>query len=234
MILDHVPGADQLLALRIGAATRYAVVPYDECAACVGENPNPRAIAARLVTGPAGPAVRFRSSIAEEANTLLAFVENGVLTEMWTVSQDMVNQGERAMYGAGSSILRAVTGAYVLLRANHLDGLDAWLRTLDEAAPTLPDIDILRAEMLARLGMHDDALALLQGAIGGRCPWFRSGLSYMLERVRLYIDVSANRDVPFAIAEAELPRFIEARARLDRLMRVLVRGQVMSTFDVPD
>ena len=234
VIIDHAPGLDQFLALRIGAATRYAIVPYDECAACVGETANPREIAARLMLGPSGPAARFRSSIAEEANTLLAFVENGVLTEMWTVSEDMVNQGECAMYGAGSSILRAVTGAYVLLRANHLDGLDAWLRTLAEAAPSLPDIAILRAEMLARLGMHEDALALLRGAIGGRCPWFRSGLSYMLERVRLYIDVSANTDVPFQIADSELPRFIEARDRLDRLMRVLVRGQVMSTFDVPD
>ncbi|MBC7519728.1 MAG: hypothetical protein H7268_01345 [Sandarakinorhabdus sp.] len=234
LMIDHVPGLDTMFSMRIGAATRYAVVPYDECAACVGEAPNPRTIATRLVTGPAGPAARFRSSIAEEANTLLAFVENGVLTEMWTVSEDMINQGERAMYGAGSSILRAVTGAYVLLRANHLDGLDAWLRTLAEAAPSLPDIAILRVEMLARLGMHEDALALLHDAIGGRCPWFRSGLSYMLERVRLYIDVSANTDVPFQISDGELPRFVEARDRLDRLMRVLVRGQVMSTFDVPD
>jgi hypothetical protein len=234
VIIDHTPGQDQLLVLRIGAATRYAIVPYDECVACVGETPAPRAIAASLVMGSSGPAARFRSNIAEEANTLLAFVENGVLTEMWTVSEDMVNQGERALYGVGSSILRAVTGAYVLLRANHLEGLDAWLRTLAEAAPALPDIAILRAEMLARLGKHEAALALLHGAIGGRCPWFRSGLSYMLERVRLYIDVTANSDVPFQISDSELPRFIEARDRLDRLMRVLVRGQVMATFDVPD
>lgn len=232
-IIDHDPGADQLLVLKLAGATRYSVVPYDECTACIGEMPNPQQILARLVPGPV-PSVQFRSSVAEEANSLLSFVENGVLTEMRTVSEDMVNQGERALYGSGGSSLRAVTGAYVLLRSNHLDGLNDWLIGLERAAPLLPDIAILRAEMLARLGMHQEALALLKTAIDGRCPWFRGGLSYMFERVRLYIEVSANKAVPFAIADDALPGFIQARDRLDRLMRLMVRGEVISTFDVPD
>jgi hypothetical protein len=231
LVIDQAPGLDRLLALRLPGATRYAVVPFDECTACVGETPNVREIAATLVPG---PHVRFRSTVSEETNSLLSFVENGVLTEMWAVSEDMVNQGERAMYGAGGSVLRAVTGAYVLLRANAPEGLDAWLQTLAGLSPALPDVPVLRAELLARLGMHEEALALLRVAVGGRLPWFRSGLSYMLERVRLYIDVSANIEVPFRIADDELPRFIEARDRLDRLMGVLVRGRVLSTFDVPD
>lgn len=234
LVIDQVFGLDRLLALRLPGVTRYAVVPFDECTACVGETPNSREIAATLLPGAAGPLVRFRSTVMEETNSLLSFVENGVLTEMWAVSEDMVNQGERAMYGAGGSVLRAVTGAYVLLRANAPAGLDAWLATLAGLSPSLPDVPILRAELLARLGMHEEALALLRLAIGGRLPWFRSGLSYMLERVRLYIDVSANTEVPFRIEDDELPRFIEARDRLDRLMGVLVRGRVMSTFDVPD
>jgi hypothetical protein len=218
----------------MAGVTRYAVVPYDECTACVGDSAEPRTIAASLVPGPSGPQIRYRSTVAEETNTLLSFVENGVLTEMWAVSEDLVQQGERAMYGAGGSVLRAVTGAYVLLRANALDGLDAWLATLAGVAPGVPDVPILRAELLARLGMHDDALDCLRTAIAGQVPWFRSGLSYMLERVRLYIDVSANTDVPFRIDDAELPHFLEARDRLDRLMGVLVRGRLVSTFDVPD
>lgn len=234
LIIDQQFGLDRLLALPLPGFTRYSAVPFDECTACVGETPNSREIAATLVPGPSGPQVRYRSTVAEETNSLLAFVENGVLTEMLAVSEDMVNQGERAMYGAGGSVLRAVTGAYVLLRGNALDGLDAWLQTLSALSPALPDVPILRAELLARLGMHEEALTLLRVAIGGRLPWFRSGLSYMLERVRLYIDVSANTEVPFRIDDDELPRFIEARDRLDRLMGVLVRGRVISTFDVPD
>jgi hypothetical protein len=234
LIIDQQFGLDRLLALPLPGFTRYSAVPFDECTACVGETPNSREIAATLVQGPSGSQVQYRSTVAEETNSLLAFVENGVLTEMLAVSEDMVNQGERAMYGAGGSVLRAVTGAYVLLRGNALDGLDAWLQTLSVLSPALPDVPILRAELLARLGMHEEALALLRVAIGGRLPWFRSGLSYMLERVRLYIDVSANTEVPFRIDDDELPRFIEARDRLDRLMGVLVRGRVISTFDVPD
>lgn len=234
MVIERLKSGDQLLAVRLPGVTRYAVVPFDECTACVGETPAAQEIAANLSMAGGSPHVRFRSTVAEETNTLLSFVDNGVLTEMWAVSQDMVNHGERAMYGAGGSLLRAVTGAYVLLRANHLEGLDAWLRTLEGLCPALPDIPILRAELLARLGQHEDALALLRTAIGGRLPWFRSGLSYMLERVRLYIDVSGNPDVTFRIDENEMPRFIEVRGRLDRLMLVLVRGRVMATFDVPD
>jgi hypothetical protein len=231
LVIDQAMGLDRLLALRLPGVTRYAVVPFDECTACVGETPAAREIAATLVPG---PHVRFRSTVSEETNSLLSFVENGVLTEMWALSEDMVNQGERAMYGAGGSVLRAVTGAYVLLRANAPEGLDAWLATLAGLSPALPDVPVLRAELLARLGMHEEALALLRVAIGGRLPWFRSGLSYMLERVRLYIDVSANTEVPFRIEDDELPRFIEARDRLERLMGVLVRGRVLSTFDVPE
>jgi hypothetical protein len=113
-------------------------------------------------------------------------------------------------------------------------GLDSWLSNLAGTASDVPDVPVLRAELLARLGMHDEALECLRVAMAGQVPWFRSGLSYMLERVRLYIDVSANTDVPFRIDDAELPRFLAARDRLDRLMTVLVRGRVFSTFDVPD
>ncbi|GGE05762.1 hypothetical protein GCM10011529_10180 [Polymorphobacter glacialis] len=231
--IARIADCDQLVAQPIGACVRYSVVPFDECTACVDDTPGTKDIAANLASGPAGSFVRFRSTVTEEANTLLSFVENGVLTEMWTVSEDMVNQGERAMLSPGGSVLRAVTGAYVLLRANELSGLDAWLTSLGRLSPALPDIPILRAELLARLGQHEDALALLQTAIGGRCPWFRSGLSYMLERVRLYIDVSANSEVDFAIARADLPQFIAARERLDTLMRMLVRSRTLTTFDVP-
>lgn len=234
MVITKPQSGDLLLALRVPGATRYSVVPFDECTACVGETPNAQEIAASLTLVGDTPNVRFRSTVAEETNTLLSFVDNGVLTEMWAVSEDMVNQGERAMYGAGGSLLRAVTGAYVLLRANQMDGLDAWLRTINGLSPSLPDIPVLRAELLARLGQHEDALDILRTAIGGRVPWFRSGLSYMLERVRLYIDVSGNPEVPFRISEDEMPRFVEARDRLQRMMLVLVRGRVMATFDVPD
>jgi hypothetical protein len=234
LVIEPVAGLDRMLVLQLPGVTRYTVVPFDECTACVGETPNAREIAATLVTGPTGPHVCYRSTVSEETNTLLSFVDNGVLTEMWAVSEDMVHQGERAMFGAGGSVLRAVTGAYVLLRANALEGLDSWLETLAGLSPGLPDVPILRVELLARLGMHDEAVAVLRTAVGGRLPWFRSGLSYMLERVRLYIDVSANTEVPFRIGEDEMPRFIEARDRLDRLMGVLLRGRVITTFDVPD
>jgi hypothetical protein len=233
LVIEAVPGRDRLLAMALPGVTRFSVVPFDECTACIGEQPEPRVIAASLVLGPSGPQIRYRSTVAEETNTLLSFVENGVLTEMWAVSEDLVHQGERAMYGAGGSVLRAVTGAYVLLRANALDGLDVWLSTLANVAPGLPDVPVLRTELLARLGMHEEALDSLRLAIGGRVPWFRSGLSYMLERVRLYIDVSANTDVPFRIDEEELPRFVAARDRLDRMMGTLVRGRLVSTFDIP-
>lgn len=234
LVIEPAMGLDRMLVLRAPGFTRYTVVPFDECTACVGETPNAREIAASLMTGPNGPYPRYRSTVSEETNSLLSFVDNGVLTEMWVVSEDMVQRGERALFGAGGSVLRAVTGAYVLLRANALDGLEAWLSTLAGLSPTQPDVPILRVELLARLGMHEEAVALLREVIGGRVPWFRSGFSYMLERVRLYIDVSANSDVPFQITDDEMPRFREALSRLERLMGVVQRGHLIATFDVPD
>ncbi len=233
LIIGQAADLDRLLALSLPELTRYTVVPYDECTSCAGGGPAAREIAASLLIGKTGPQVRFRSTVSEETNTLLSFVDNGVLTEMIAVSEHLIQQGEAAMHGAGGSVLRAVTGAYVLLRGNALDGLATWLTTLAELSPDLPDVPVLRAELLARLGMHEDALAQLRIALAGRTPWFRSGLSYMLERLRLYVDVSANKKVPFQLGAEELRRFVEARDRLDRLMVFLVRGRVIATFDVP-
>ena len=59
------------------------------------------------------------------------------------------------------SLLRAVLGAYVLLRANELDGMDLWTSNLVSWFPWLPDALALRVEYLARDGEHAAALKLL-------------------------------------------------------------------------
>ena len=60
------------------------------------------------------------------------------------------------------SPLLAVLGAYVLLRANELEGMDVWTDNLVQWFPWLPDVLAVRIEYLARQGNHMTASKLLR------------------------------------------------------------------------
>jgi hypothetical protein len=212
---------------------RFTIVPHDECLACVDDGPDARAILASIREGSDPPAIKYASPTSQETNALLNFVDAGVLGEMQTVTSAFINEGETAMLQTRMSLLRGLTGAYVMLRANALDGMGPWLKQLGEMAPFLPDTYTLQAELLARAGRHEEAVLALRGAMGALCPWFRAGVSYLLERLRLYTELDEETKATLGLSPEDWATFGRARKRLERMAPMLVVSQIFTTFDIP-
>ncbi len=212
---------------------RFSIVPHDECIVCVGEPAEARVILATIREGSEPPAIKYASAISAETNVLLNFVDAGVLGEMQTVSSAFISQGKDAMLQSRVSLLRGLTGAYVMLRANTLDGMGEWLQQLGEMAPLLPDTYTLQAELLARAGRHEEAVLALKRATHALCPWFRAGVSYMLERLRLYTELDDETKATLNLTAEDWAQFGHARRRLERMAPMLVVSQVFTTFDIP-
>ena len=137
-----------------------------------------------------------------ELNSFFDFVRNDQTMEARSVGQSIIAQSEQFMMDKKQSPLRAILGAYVLLRANELDGMDLWTRNLVNFFPWLPDVLPVRVEYLARNGEHVDAFKLLLEAPKWGTPWFRSGLSYLEKRARIYASVAGrSQDLPASADE---------------------------------
>jgi hypothetical protein len=98
------------------------------------------------------------------------------------------------------SPLAAVLGGLVLLddTPDYLKQIEPWTLNLAAAFPMFPDVLPLRAEVLARLGRHDEARQLLSGLPSRALPWTRRGLRILSERLSFY--EAAKSDVPNARA----------------------------------
>jgi hypothetical protein len=227
LITSHTRASDGHVILR------FSIVPHDECIVCVGEPAESRLILATIREGSDPPAIKYASSISSETNVLLNFVDAGVLGEMQTVSAAFIGEGKNAMLQARVSLLRGLTGAYVMLRANTLDGMGEWLAQLGEMAPLLPDTYTLQAELLARAGRHQEAVLSLKRATHALCPWFRAGVSYLLERLRLYTELDDETKATLGLTPDDWAQFSHARKRLERMAPMLVVSQIFTTFDIP-
>lgn len=221
---------DDVLVVEYGGKRSIHVMPLDECIVCVDESPAARSIGVRARIVGEIAELCFSSPISPDTNAFMEFIDHGLLTESRAISSDFVMHGEVALRSAQSSLLRAVLGAYVLLRANQLNGLDRWIDQLIEASPELPDVYALQAELHARIGDHDGAVDALRRSLDKPCPWFRSGVSYSLERLRLYIDVHREPKVGFTLQGNDLDRFIERKTLLARAATHLDTGAVFATF----
>jgi hypothetical protein len=213
---------------------RFSIVPHDECVACVGVEGEEALISATLRPGKAVPTIRYRSLRSDEANALLDFVESGVLSDMQDISAPMIERGAAGMLDAQFSLLRGTLGAYVMLRANNVKKLEPWLAEMIERAPGLSDIRIMRAELLGRLGRHSEAVNEIKIALISLCPWFRSGISYLLERLRLYLEIEDEDKATLPMTEVDWEVFAFAKLRLQNLSPFLVPGNLFTTFDIPE
>jgi hypothetical protein len=223
---DEEDGADTVL--------RFSIVPHDQCIVCVGEEAETPMILAAIREGSMPPAIKYASMASSEANALLNYVDNGSLAAMQAVSGTFINQGEAAILQAKVSLLRGVTGAYIMLRANAVEGLEPFLKQLGELAPCLPDTYVLQGELLARLGRHKEAARSICKASEALCPWFRSGFVYLLERTRLYLELDEVQKQSLELSENNWKRLIKAKARLERMIPMLVESQLFTTFDIPE
>lgn len=234
LVLDGSNEGDQLIVFVVqgegGPISRYTIVPYDMVP---GEGESLRRITAKLDLSTGSPEICFRTC-SDEVNTLLSFVEAGILTNMVTVTSEMVKRADAGTDVGSATVLGGITGCYILLRANALDSVENWLAQIERIEPGLPDVNALRVELLARHGRHDEAVELLRTMVKGRAPWFRAGLSYLLERLRLYVDVTNNPDDPFSLSPADKAQFKYARNKLELVLPLMDNGRYIATFDVPD
>jgi hypothetical protein len=212
---------------------RFSIVPHDECVACVGSEGEDARIAATLRPGKLIPTIKYRSLRSEEANSLLDFVDAGRLSDMQSVTAPMIERGVAGMLDAQFSLLRGTMGAYVMLRANSVDKLEPWLEEMIVKAPGLSDIRIMRAELLGRLGRHAEAVNEIKTALVELCPWFRSGMSYLLERLRLYLEIEEEDKATLPMTKVDWEVFAFAKSRLEKLGPYLVPGNLFTTFDIP-
>lgn len=141
-----------------------------------------------------------------DLNSFFDFVRNDQAQGARTISQTMIARSEGYMMDKGHSPLLAVLGAYVLLRANELEGMDVWTANLVEWFAWLPDALAVRIEYLARQGDHATASKLLLEAPSRGVPWFRSGIGYLESRSRIYASVGASRREALPLDDAEIAK----------------------------
>jgi hypothetical protein len=120
------------------------------------------------------------------ADLILRYIGNNLLQEASQtaestniLAQDLLS--EKFKYPIGATV-----GAYALLRLGDLDRLHDWTTKLYGSFSWLPDGVVILAEHLARLGEHERALAILLELPHRGLPFFSSGLTYALNRLRQY------------------------------------------------
>ena len=147
-----------------------------------------------------------------ELNSLLDFVEKSKANEARSISRTLVTRPD--YYATKKqSPLRATLGAYVLIRANQLDGLDEWTSNLVASHAWLPDALAVRVEYLARSGRHPEALKLLLEIPKSGTPLFRSGISYLADRAKTYAGLDAEGKAGLQASAADM-------ARLEKISQV--------------
>lgn len=139
-----------------------------------------------------------------ELNAFYDFIRNDQAQGARTIGQSIIAQSEQFIMDKERSPLRALLGAYVLLRANELEGMDVWTDNLVNWFTWLPDALAVRVEYLARKGDHAKASKLLLDAPNRGVPWFRSGIGYLESRSRVYASVGASKRSSLPLADDEL------------------------------
>lgn len=127
----------------------------------------------------------------EEADLLLRYFRRGFLKEASTMTEAM--QAEELLYKKMADPVSAAVGAYALLRFGEIDRLHDWTENLKNWFEWLPDGLIVRAEHLARIGEHDQALSLFLELPERGLPLFSTGLTYTLNRLRLYLSMGEDQ-----------------------------------------
>ena len=127
--------------------------------------------------------------------------EAGTTIRAWRDHRNDLNLLQEPM----AEPITVTIGAYVLLRLGELEVLREWTDVLSRCVP-IPDGIALRAECLARLGEHDEALEVLLRLPGRGLPMFSDGVAYALKRLLCY-------------AGSEMRVAIERREELTNVLR---------------
>ena len=122
-----------------------------------------------------------------DADLLLRYWEQGLWQRAAGVADSTAISAETLLNGKRRHPIAAAVGAYALLRLSELDRLHDWTENLMKWFEWLPDGLAIRGEHLARLGRHKEALRVLCEMPKRGLPYFSDGLSYAIDRLRLYL-----------------------------------------------
>jgi hypothetical protein len=209
--------SDEVVKLRIRGANQVQLVqllqpitPPINMALPVSIMNGCQLIIARLANGTCSIDVDLENTAAE---ALLRYYESGQLSKVsaLTNTSSTTQISESLLYGKDTDPIAASVGAYTLLRLGELERLHTWTENLKDLFTWLPDGVVIRAEHLARVGEHDQALTVLLDLPSRGLPFFSDGLSYALDRLRLYISVGRSK-----VTLANMP---QAQVLLEQLQR---------------
>lgn len=117
---------------------------------------------------------------------LLRYVGNNLLQEVSQTAESRTILAQDLVRGKCESPIGATVGAYALLRLGELDRLHDKTKNLYRRFFWLPDGIVILAEHLARVGDHGQALAVLLELPQRGLPFFTSGLTFAVNRLRQY------------------------------------------------
>lgn len=158
-----------------------------------------------------------------DLNSFFDYIQSGQSLTARSISRSIIVKSEQYMMDKRLGPLRAALGAYVLLRASELDGMDEWTNNLSQWFTWLPDAGAIRVEYLARQNRHAEAVQQLLQMPSRGVPWFRSGIGYLENRAKVYSSV-ANREI------SRLAVSIDDTRKLNDLSRFF--SQLAAALDV--
>jgi hypothetical protein len=228
-VVERTRGCDDVVLVRDGAGRKAFILPGDRDIAAKG----PLSMGVSIYRGGRGPQLHYESPLGPEPNAFIRYVNRGMLGEARRISLDLLGANSSPPGEMHGSLLRAVVAGYVFLRANELREVEWLTERLVRYAPEVPDLHVIRMEGLARLGgrdNHEAAVGALRDAIAAGCPWFRSGISYLVERLRLYVGAHSEDSVDFRLGD---PGELEGwKRRFLRMVRRLDTTELYTTFNL--
>ncbi|HEU0081983.1 MAG TPA: hypothetical protein VFQ87_03850 [Bradyrhizobium sp.] len=126
-----------------------------------------------------------------DSNALFQYMERGNFHEASAVATAVANYvGPKTQDAPEPSNLARLLASYVLLRENKLDALDRITTELNSQWRRSPDVAAVRMEAFARHGKHAEAAKLCASAPSLGVPMFASGIAYLQQRTRQYLDAA--------------------------------------------
>jgi len=163
------------------------------------------------------------------ADLMLRYSGNNMLQEVAQIA-DSPSLGENLLRSKYQSPIGAAVGAYTLLRLGELDRLHDWTHNLFNNFPWLPDGAVVLAEHLARIGEHQAALDTLLELKNRGLPFASSGLSFALNRLRVY-----QRAIETQKLKSQCPeRVVALTEALSRYAIVMDVGRPLLAFSGAD
>jgi hypothetical protein len=160
-----------------------------------------------------------------EAELLLRYCEQGRWQLAAGVSESPAVSAEALLKVKREQPIAAAVGAYALLRLGELERLHDWSENLMNWFEWLPDGAAVRGEHLARTGEHKKALRAFCELVRRGLPYFSDGLSYAVDRLRLYRGIGEKH-----FDAAEMKECEEALALLEPFSLYTDFSKALTTF----